>query len=409
MGHNSGHKNQRGGGARNTGGTPYRNPILKPGETMRERQRRLVDEAREDQRRIREEVEQERAKTQVEQILQPLPGPGANATTVGTLRYPNNRINADSDYVVFEFFTYAPPFGGRSGNANRTETETTSRPGLNAQQRRKGVGRSRSPGAVTDQRTNLAAAAGNSINYNQDYEKAGKDYPSIVMYMPEDVSTGFRGNWGGKAFSNLATGLLNSAGGEGLDKLDNLATTAFEGAQRLLPLTGTAIIRKGIQKITGDSLSNDDIFGAISGAILNPNTELLFNGVDMRNFQLNFKLVPHNQGEVKIINDIIKTFKMCTLPQRDPGEVFKQKNQGITQGFIGVPNLCKVSFMKGPDPHPVLPIYKMCAVTQVDVNYTPDGTYATYRDGQPVAIQLALNFQETKLVFAEEIANNTIR
>ena len=406
---NANSPNQPGGGARNSGGTPYRNPVLKPGETMRERQRRLIDEAREDQRRIREEVEQERTNNQVQQTLQPLPGPSVNATTAGTLRYPNNRINADSDYVIFEFFAYAPPFGGRSGTANYTQTETTSRPGSNAQQRRKGLDRSRSPGAVTDQRTNLAATAGNYINYNQEYEKAGTDYPSIVMYMPEDVSTGFRGNWGGKAFSNIATSALQAAGAKGLNKLDNAATGLANAFESLPALAGAAVIRKGIQKITGDSLSNDDVFGAISGAILNPNTELLFNGVDMRNFQLNFKLVPHNQGEVKVINDIIKTFKMCTLPQRSPGKVFGMQNQGIVQNFIGVPNLCKVSFMKGSDPHPVLPIYKMCAVTQVDVNYTPDGTYATYRDGQPVAIQLALNFQETKLVFAEEVRDNNFR
>jgi len=131
----------------------------------------------------------------------------------------------------------------------------------------------------------------------------------------------------------------------------------------------------------------------------------------MRNFQLNFKLVPRNGGEVSDINDIVKIFKMCTLPQRNPGKVYGASSQGITAGFIGVPNLCRVSFMKGSGVHPVLPIYKMCAVTQVDVNYTPDGVYATYEDpiGQPVAMTLTLNFQETKLVFADEDLDQTIR
>jgi len=176
-------------------------------------------------------------------------------------------------------------------------------------------------------------------------------------------------------------------------------------------MIGSIAIRKAIQKITGDSLSNDDIFGGISGAILNPNTELLFSGHDMRNFQLNFKLVPRNSAEAEQINEICKIFKMCTLPSRNPGEVFAASNQGITAGFIGVPNLVKVSFMSGPDEHKVLPRYKMCAITQVDVNYTPDGAYATYTGdiSQPVAIELSLNFQETKLVFSEEIANDSIR
>ena len=52
----------------------------------------------------------------------------------------------------------------------------------------------------------------------------------------------------------------------------------------------------------------------------------------------------------------------------------------------------------------------MCAITNVDVNYTPDVAYATYDDsknpGQPVAIELSIGFQETKLVFADEISDN---
>jgi hypothetical protein len=45
----------------------------------------------------------------------------------------------------------------------------------------------------------------------------------------------------------------------------------------------------------------------------------------------------------------------------------------------------------------------MCAITDVQVNYTPDGNYATFNDGAPVAYELKLSFMETKLVFAEDI------
>jgi hypothetical protein len=369
----------------------------------------------------KQKKEEERRESQTRFELGTIIGPKTNAGSKDTniLRYPSSAngggtIEPDSDYVVFDFYKYAPPFRKQSGNANSRSTErvdpTSDR--RNPQQKRKGIGTTRS-GALTDSRTNLAATAGNYFDYNQskDYTQAGGDYKSIIMYMPEDISTGFRSNWGGKAISNIGADILRSAGAEGLKRIDNLATGAANGFERLVPITGSAVIRKSIQKITGDSLSNDDIFGGISGAILNPNTELLFSGHDMRNFQLNFKLVPRNSAEAKQINEICKIFKMCTLPSRNPGEVFAASSQGITAGFIGVPNLVKVSFMSGPDEHKVLPRYKMCAITQVDVNYTPDGAYATYTVdiSQPVAIELSLNFQETKLVFSEEIANDSIR
>ena len=48
----------------------------------------------------------------------------------------------------------------------------------------------------------------------------------------------------------------------------------------------------------------------------------------------------------------------------------------------------------------------MCAITNVEINYTPDGAYSINEGGGMVAYQLALSFQETKLVFREEITTS---
>lgn len=380
------------------------------GETIRRRtERRNRD--RDIVRDLNEQDELARVDEQISESLVSLPGSTVSYSSTGNsiLRYPHKGdITADSDYVIFEFYKYAPPFRKRSGDANNTSRNVNIGPKGASGVVKEGK---RGAGVKGIERTNLLATAGNYFDYNQveDYEKLGDDYKSIIMYMPEDISTGFRSNWGGKAFSNIGADLLKSAGAEGLSKIDNLATGAANAFEKMPAMAGSLAIRKTIQKITGDQLTNDDVFGSISGAILNPNTELLFDSVDMRNFQLNFKLVPRNADESTIINEICATFKKCTLPTRSPGKVFGASSQGITASFIGVPNLCRVSFMHGEKEHEVLPRYKMCAVTQVDVNYTPDGSYATYHDGQPVAIELALNFQETKICFAEEIGNGGVR
>ena len=311
--------------------------------------------------------------------LKGLPETALPTAGTGSLRYPNKDINENGDYVLFTFKKYQPPFG------NRTKVD-------------------------------VEGGNGKVFDYNQsnEYVSAGEDYKTIIMYMPEDVSTGFKANWGGKAFSNIGAGLLQGVGsggaGDKLQRIGELATSQFE---TLLPKAGSAAIQKAITKITGDSISNNDIFGSISGAVLNPNVELLFDSIDMRNFNHKFKLVPRNSDESAIINEICKIFKMCTLPGRNPGKVFGFENNGTASNFIAVPNLCQVSFMRGAKEHLALPRYKMCAITNVDVNYTPDGAYATYADsknpGQPVAIELSLGFQETKLVFSEEIADNSVR
>ena len=59
--------------------------------------------------------------------------------------------------------------------------------------------------------------------------------------------------------------------------------------------------------------------------------------------------------------------------------------------------------MSGSKPHAYLTQFKPCAMSSVTVNFTPDNTYATYSDGSPVATEIRLNFQETKLIFRDEV------
>lgn len=300
-------------------------------------------------------------------------GPASNPTT--SLRYPRDAAMASgSDYVLFEFFQYQPPFQNIDKGAAK----------------RNGTGLSVYNQSVTDE----------ALAY-----KKVKGLDPIIMYMPEDVSTGFKANWSGKSFSNIANSMLATAGsgdfGQVASNLTNNAGTIFEQA---IPNMGNKVIRDTISKITGESISQNDVFGATRGVILNPNVELLFGGIDLRNFQLRYKMVPRNAPESANIKKIIKIFKKAMLPSFADGDELNFSGEiNTSNSFIKVPNVCRVSFMRGGGPNPDVAQYKMCAITQVDINYTPDGTYATYEDGSMVATELSLNFQETKLIFASEV------
>ncbi len=332
------------------------------------------------------------AEAVVAQSLTPIPVPSGINPTSETLRYPSSpNITADTDYVMFQFYNYKPPYANRKFKGDYKDNNRK---------------------FSKDQATGLVDP--NSINvrdYNDqdqysDAEKAA-GYNNIILYMPEDISTGFRSNWGGKNLTNFASGVLQAAGADGFNKISKSAAVLSDAVGNISYMAGAQAIRKFVQSTSGDSLSNDDVFGAISGAILNPNTELLFSGVDMRNFQLTFKLVPRDQNEAAMVNAIVGHFKKASLPSRVPDKIFGNES-AVKKNFIGAPKLVKVNFMSGESEHPQLPKFKMCALTQVDVNYTPDGVYATYESGQPVAYQMTLNFQETKIVFADEINANGI-
>ena len=179
------------------------------------------------------------------------------------------------------------------------------------------------------------------------------------------------------------------------------------GLESLSGLAKTAIFKTEldlINNITGADISLNQFMGGVSGTIVNPNTEMMYTGPTLRTFDLTFKLVPYSKKEAEQIRNICNTFKKAMLPSFDGQAIFGALKAA---NLITIPDLCQVTFMKGSQAHPYLPQYKICAVSDVAINYTPDGSYATVGDeSAPVATQLRISFKETKLIFASEINEN---
>ncbi len=334
--------------------------------------------------------------------------------TVGSmdsvLRYPASPgIRSDSDYILMTFFKYLPP-GKQGQRAGGTEYETKESLGFNNDE--KSADYLRETIVTTKYKANYLNVYNNTATGDgaSNYERT--DAKQIMLYMPEDISTGYKANWNGKAISTAGRDLMRSAAKAGMgNKIAGLGDTMNGMFDRVGATWSANTVRGAITSITGDTLTNDEVFGAIGGIVTNPNTELLFNNMDMRTFQLKWKLVPRNAKESQQCKEIINTLKRAMLPGTGVKEVFKiSKGSGVQAGFISVPDLVRVSFMNGSSPAEYLPQFKMCAITQVDINYTPDGSYAKTVDadgntGGVVATELTVGFQETKLVYREEVEN----
>lgn len=335
------------------------------------------------------------------------------------LSYPANIFDNSTDYVKFDFYKYVGPFQ-TSGQGDTTTTD----------------------GDVSKQ---LEV-------YNQSNKAQYERYPgasTILMYMPEDISTGYQTDWSGKGFSNAAANILRGAGqanmGDGAGTLDSFVSGITTAATSLPTTTAQGLVSAINALGAGDVTTNDVLQGSM-GVVLNPNTELMFQGFKMRSFGLKYKMSARNANESNVIRKIIGTFKQVALPtfgvnpegaagtlggalldainsgNNDPNNQDK-KPETANQNYIGVPGLCQVSFMSGTKLHPWIPQYKICALTEVSINYTPDGTYTTYDEfrgalnesgspiadrGAPVAVELTLQFSETKLVYSNEINIDTV-
>ena len=296
----------------------------------------------------------------------------------GSLRYPEDiGTDASSHYAIFEFYDYLPPFSleGSGGDKKTLSAYNTS--------------------------TNSAKKAA---------------YPQIILYMPEGIAAAYAADWDGKAFGNIAAAGLKSAGaaagGDYQKMISKLTSELGNQFNTSLSTLGSQLTSALAKRITGDSIGVQDVFSSIGGAILNPNVELIFGGHQLRTLQLNFKMVPYNLTEAKNVHEIVQTFKKVMLPKFNgatnmsnfwsTGTESGDKNKS-NNGFIGNPNLCKITFMQGPSKNKYITQFKTCAITDFQVNYTPDGVAAFGPDGYPVATQISLSFMETKLVYAEEV------
>ena len=147
----------------------------------------------------------------------------------------------------------------------------------------------------------------------------------------------------------------------------------------------------------GANVNAKGLLGRATGQILNSNLELLFQGVTLRSFPFNITFSPRSRNESDIVKAIIRRLKVSMSAKS--GEKAFGMNGGI---FLNPPDVFLLRYLSNGKDHPFLNVFKPCALTNMSVNYTGAGTYATYGDGTPVNIKVSLIFKEINPVYAED-------
>ena len=106
-----------------------------------------------------------------------------------------------------------------------------------------------------------------------------------------------------------------------------------------------------------------------------------------------FDFAPRSYDEGQMVKQIIRTFKKTMVPSSAGGI------------FVKPPSIYQLSYMQGASAHPFLNSFQPCALVSMDLNYTGSGTYATYRDGTPVHMQLQLTFKELNPIYGENYSD----
>jgi len=188
-----------------------------------------------------------------------------------------------------------------------------------------------------------------------------------------------------------------------IDKLKDIPNVAKEAITGDSQLLIQSAIGSRILAAAGVEVSPETLLARGLGVVPNSNMELLFNSPTLREFSFNWRMSPRDEDEAKEVKKIIRFFKQGMAARTLSAQA------GERTLFLGTPNIFRIQFKTGSDQiiEGVNRI-KPCAVTGTSVNYTPEGAWAAYDQGQPVSTVLSIRVQELEPVYASDYSQSVI-
>lgn len=319
----------------------------------------------------------------------------------GILRYPLDAFDRDTDYLRINTVKYKPPGSGdKPVDIEFDEYRPQTVPG--GQQPRKT--------STSNPRTETVTLS-DSFTRKERYrnekltDRAYKsDFGTIFLPIPSNIQDGNSVKYTEGELDGLTSQVLDFAvkSMKGGDRITSIVDSGK--LIRNFLVEGTNLLRNPdfIAHFTrslaaqaanipfGGNLTAAQLLARQNGQIVNPNMELLFDGVTLRSFKFSFKMTPRNEDEAKEIRKIIRHFKKSMTPSAE-GTM-----------YLNTPLVFELTYMKGGSPHPFLHRFKPCALTDCSINYTGESNYATYQDGTPVSMVMDLGFKELEPIYADD-------
>ena len=204
---------------------------------------------------------------------------------------------------------------------------------------------------------------------------------AIAMHVPNQLQIRYGMQW-----SDEDTGALQMA----TTASQELLQAVESGSAKNLGGTAQAVI-------TNLALSkgpNAAGLSAATGMAANPKKEQIFKGVDFRTFQFDYQFFPRSAVEAENVLNIIKTFKYHMHPE------FKDNNN-----FIYIyPSEFDIFYYNNGQENQNIHRHTSCVLTEMSVNYTPNGAFTTFANGMPTQINVTMSFRELALLTKDKIA-----
>ena len=230
-----------------------------------------------------------------------------------------------------------------------------------------------------------------------------RKYETIQLPMQPQLSESTAVSWGGDtlnaaqaAGARAAFESIENFRGEG--GFRGAISALGDGLNDLVGLAKDDGTKQALSAYFAGQAVGANVLGRATGQVINPNLELLFSGPNLRSFSFNFTLTPRDSQEAEVVRKIVRAMKRNMTPQRSSEALFLKSPRIFELEYI---------YGEGNTPHPFMNKFKPCACTNFTVNYTPDGSYMTYR-GQPsmTSYQISMSFGEIEPIYSDEYKDN---
>ena len=219
---------------------------------------------------------------------------------------------------------------------------------------------------------------------------------AIALYMPASVQVTYGAQYQDTPVGAVTEQALNAyndiLAGRGTDAIGQLGTMGPEIANSLQQfMLGTIGVIPGFQGVK-------EVFEMKEGNVIADRLELAFKGINKRNFQYTFKMIPKSEQEARAIRDIVFAFKSNMLPE------FVGGNRGGRR-FL-VPNTFDIQYMYLQNSNHFLHHISTCVLENMNVAYGGDRykTFDASVDGAPpMETTITLNFKEMELITRERV------
>ena len=215
---------------------------------------------------------------------------------------------------------------------------------------------------------------------------------SVILPIPGGITETSSVDWGDSQMGPLQAAIANLALNAMMGKNEKVNAQVNNAAEVLQSETGAlkSAVGAGILEMATGTAAGG-ILTRQTGAIMNPNMELLFRKPMLRPFSFSFKLSPRSKQEAQSVVRIIRFFKQGMAAQRTEGQL-----------FLKTPNTFRLQYLHQGRQHRYLNKFKECALMGMTMDYAPDQNYATYEDGVMTQYSMTLNFKELEAVFSDD-------